>query len=103
VEPVADGEGRVYLARPQLDRPLVVNPGDPCRLLDGRTLGADLHWRCGHETALCLLDHVIAQARRSADLSTMPAASALRLALPLEDDARHGIATHHARLLARLN
>jgi hypothetical protein len=31
------------------------------------------------------------------------AASALRLALPLEDDARHGIATDHARLLARLN
>jgi hypothetical protein len=103
VEPVADGDGRLYLAHPDLDRPLVVDPGDPRQLLDGRTLGVDLHWRCAHETALCLLDHVIASARRSADLSTMLAASALRLALPLEDDARRGIATDHARLLARLN
>jgi hypothetical protein len=33
----------------------------------------------------------------------MLAASALRLALPLEDDAREGIATEHTRVLARLN
>jgi hypothetical protein len=103
VEPVAGGDGRLYLAHPDLDRPLVVDPRDPRQLIDGRTLGADLHWRCAHETALCLLDHVIAAARRSADLSTMLAASALRLALPLEDGARRGIATDHARLLARLN
>jgi hypothetical protein len=103
VEPAADGDGHLYLAHPDLDPPLVVDPGAPPALIDARSLGPDLYWRCAHETALCLLDHAIAQARRSADLSTMLAASALPLALPLEDDAREGIATDHARLLARLN
>jgi hypothetical protein len=37
------------------------------------------------------------------DVATMLAASALRLSLPLDDDARDAVAGDHARLLARLN
>jgi hypothetical protein len=63
----------------------------------------DLTWRCAHETALCLLDAIVAGAIRPNDLSTALAASALRLALPLEEGGRDEVAEAHAKLLGRLN
>jgi hypothetical protein len=103
VEPVGDAGGRLYLAHHALAAPMVIDPAAPRHLLDARTLGVDLHWRCAHETALCLLDHVIARPVRPGDLATALAASALRFALPLEEAARHAVAADHARLVARLN
>jgi enoyl-CoA hydratase/carnithine racemase len=103
VEPVGDAGGRLYVAHAELAEPLVVDPRAPECLLDARALRVDLHWRCAHETALCVLDHAIAQAERTGDLATMLAASALRLSLPLERDARDAAAGDHARRLARLN
>lgn len=103
IEPIGDARGRLYLAHRALDEPLVIDPRAPGALLDARTLQTDLHWRCAHETALCLLDRVRERAADSGDLSTALAASALRLALPLEDHAHDERAADHAGLVARLN
>jgi hypothetical protein len=103
VEPVGDNRGRLYLAHAALEPPLVIDPSAPARLIDGRFLGTDLSWRCAHETALCLLDHIVTRATRPGDLATALAASALRLALPLDERGRRTVAEDHARLLARMN
>jgi hypothetical protein len=52
---------------------------------------------------LCVLDAIAARAVRPNDLSTALAASALRLALPLDEVGRDRVAEAHAKLLARLN
>jgi hypothetical protein len=93
---VGDGE-RLYLAHP--DTPLVIEPGS-ARILDGRTLGADLLWRCAHGTAATILDRIGERAERTGDLSLALAARALTARLPLEGDAGE---REHQRLLARLN
>lgn len=104
IEPIGAADGRLFLAhRVALETPLVVDPEAPARLVDARTLNADLSWRCAHESALCLLDAIVARAVRPNDLSTALAASALRLALPLEEGGRDEVAEAHAKLLARLN
>jgi hypothetical protein len=104
IEPVGSADGRLFLAhRVALDPPLVVDPGAPARLVDARALEVDLAWRCAHETALCLLNAIAARAARPNDLSTALAASALRLALPLDEVGRARVAEAHAKLLARLN
>jgi hypothetical protein len=103
VEPVGTAAGELYLAHRTLDRPLVIDPGAPQRLVDARTLGVDLYWRCPHEAALCLLERMSERAITEGDLATALAASALRFALPLEDDAWEAIAADHAGLVARLN
>jgi hypothetical protein len=82
---------------------VVIDPSAPWKLVDGRTLETDLAWRCAHETALCLLDAIVARAIRPNVLSTALAASALRLALPLDETGRARVAEAHAKLLARLN
>jgi hypothetical protein len=87
----------LFLAHP--DTPLIVEASG--RLLDGRTLGVDLQWRCAHETAATILDLLAARAERTGDLALAIAARALTL--PLEDDSRAFRAREHARLLARLN
>ena len=71
-------------------------------MVDGRFLGRDLTWRCAHETALCLLNHIVDRSTRPGDLATALAASALRLALPLDDPWRTRVAEQHARLIARM-
>ena len=103
VEPVGDAKGRLFLAHALLEPPLVVAPSAPGQLVDGRFLGCDLTWRCAHKTALCLLNHIVDRATRPGDLATALAASALRLALPLDDPGRTRVAEQHARLLARMN
>ena len=65
---------------------MVVEPSG--RLLDGRTLGVDLEWRCAHETAATILDRIAGRAERTGDLALATAARALTLTLPLEDDSR---------------
>ncbi len=60
---VGDGR-RLYLAHEELDGPFVVDPAAPDRLLDARRLGCDLHWRCAHESALAVLEHVAERAER---------------------------------------
>ena len=89
----------LLLAHP--DAPLVVDPSG--RLLDGRTLGVDLNWRCAHETSATILDRIAARAERTGDLALATAARALTLTLPLEDDSRAYRVREHARLLSRLN
>lgn len=99
IDVVGDGE-HLYLAHP--DTPLVIEPGT-ARILDGRTLGVDLLWRCAHETAATILDRVCARAERTGDLALAMAARALTLNLPLEDDSRAYREREHQRLLAQLN
>ena len=89
----------LLLAHP--DAPLVVDPSG--RILDGRTLGVDLDWRCAHETAATILDRIAGRAERTGDLALATAARALTLTLPLEDDSRAYRVREHARLLSRLN
>jgi hypothetical protein len=89
----------LLLAHP--DAPLVVDPSG--RILDGRTLGVDLNWRCAHETSATILDRIAARAERTGDLALATAARALTLTLPLEDDSRAYRVSEHARLLSRLN
>jgi hypothetical protein len=103
VEVVGDAGGRLYLAHGALDVPLVVDPWAPRELIDGRTLEVDLYWRCAHETAACLLERVVVREVNRGDLATALAASALRLALPFDDEARQAVAAEHTALLARLN
>jgi len=98
------GNGRrLYLAHEELDGPFVVDPAHPDRLLDARRLGCDLYWRCAHESALAVLEHVAERAERELDLAGAMACAALRLMLPLDDAARAGAEAEHGRLLARLN
>lgn len=99
VDVVGDGE-HLYLAHP--DTPLVVEPGS-ARILDGRTLGVDLLWRCAHETSAAILDRITERAERTGDLALALAARALTLNLPLEDDSRDYREREHQRLLSRLN
>jgi hypothetical protein len=88
---------------------LLAHPGTPMvveasgRLLDGRTLGVDLEWRCAHETAATILDRISARAERTGDLALATAARALTLTLPLADVSRDFRVRDHARLLSRLN
>jgi hypothetical protein len=96
---VVGHDDTLLLAHP--DATQVVEPSG--RLLDGRTLGVDLKWRCAHETAATILDRIAARAERTGDLALATAARALTLTLPLEDASRASRVRDHARLLARLN
>jgi hypothetical protein len=98
------GNGRrLYLAHEELDGPFVLDPAAPARLTDARGLGCDLCWRCAHESALAVLEHVAARAERELDLPVAMACAALRLMLPLDDETRAAAAAEHVRLLAQLN
>ena len=81
----------------------MLDPAHPARLLDARRLGCDLHWRCAHESAHAVLEHVAERAERVLDLPTALACAALRLMLPLDDAVRASAEAEHGRLLARLN
>jgi hypothetical protein len=94
---------RLYLAHRDLAPVLVVDPARPEALVDPRTLEVDLAWRCAHETAGVVLRHVSAAAERSGDLTRSLGASALLLALPVDEASRSAQSAHHQRLLSRLN
>jgi len=98
------GHGRrLYLAHEELDGPFLVDPMHPDRLVDARALRCDLLWRCAHESACAVLDHLAERAEQRFDLPTALACAALRLMLPLDDDTRAGAEAEHGRLLAQLN
>jgi hypothetical protein len=81
----------------------ILDPARPEALLDPRTLGVDLSWRCAHEATGVVLRHVTTAAERSGDLTRSLGASALLLALPVDGSARAAQSAMHQRLLSRLN
>ncbi|HEY6759461.1 MAG TPA: hypothetical protein VI318_08225 [Baekduia sp.] len=98
------GHGLVlYVAHRAMAPTAVVDPARPEALIDPRTLGADLAWRCAHEATGVVLRHVTATAERSGDLTRGLGASALLLALPVDEASRSAQAQVHSRLLSRLN
>lgn len=102
VDVVSDGD-RLYLAHKRLGPPYVVDIARPEPLFDGRSLGVDLSWQCGHETAFATLRRVGHSAAKTGDLATELAALALLLLLPLSPNSRDAYEAHHKHLLARLN
>ena len=102
VDLVSDGD-RLYLAHRALGAPTIADIARAEPLFDGRSLGANLTWQCGHESAFAVLRRVARRADETGDLATELASLALLLELPLSADARESYADHHRRLLARLN
>lgn len=102
VDLVSDGD-RLYLAHRALGAPTIADIARPEPLIDGRSLGTDLAWQCGHESAFAVLRRVAKRADQTGDLATELASLALLLELPLADDARESYVNHHRHLLARLN
>ena len=95
------GGGLLLVAHHVSEESLVV---DPARgLVDARTLGAELNWRCAHESAAEILERVSERAERHGDLAMATAARALALQLPLADASRAVAVRSHRRLLSRLN
>ncbi|MDP2711098.1 MAG: hypothetical protein Q8O56_07750 [Solirubrobacteraceae bacterium] len=95
---------RTWLAHERPCEPFIVDPIEPDGLVDGRTLGVDLHWRCAHDLALGTLDLIVARGERAGDLCGALAAARLRCELATAhgravDDAVHEL----RRLRARLN
>lgn len=94
---------KLYVAHREMAPVLVVDPSRPEALLDPRTLGVDLSWRCAHEATGVVLRHVSVAAERSGDLTRGLGASALLLSLPVDAAARATQSQVHQRLLSRLN
>lgn len=94
---------QLFLAHRTLGPSALLDPAHPEALIDPRTLGTDLAWRCAHEATGVVLRHVTTAAERSGDLTRSLAASALLLALPVDQSSRAAQSAMHQRLLSRLN
>lgn len=94
---------KLYLAHRDLAPVPILDPRRPEALIDPRTLGVDLSWRCAHEATGVLLRHLTTAAERSGDLTRSLGASALLLALPVDESSRAQQSAMHQRLLSRLN
>ncbi len=94
---------RLYLAHRDLPPSVVLDPSRVEALVDPRGLGVDLSWRCAHEATGVVLRYVAVAAERSGDLTRSLGASALLLALPVDEAARVAQGEMHQRLLSRLN
>lgn len=94
---------RLFVAHRSLGPSAILDPSRPEALVDPRTLGADLSWRCAHEATGVVLRHVTTAAERSGDLTRSLGASALLLALPVDESSRAAQSAMHQRLLSRLN
>ncbi len=94
---------RLFLAHRTLGPSAIVDPSRVEALVDPRSLGADLSWRCAHEATGVVLRHLSTTAERSGDLTRSLSASALLLALPVDDSSRAAQSAVHQRLLSRLN
>ena len=94
---------RLYLGHRELAPVLIVDPARTEALVDPRTLSVDLSWRCAHEATGVVLRHVTTAAERSGDLTRSLGASALLLALPVDESSRSAQQAMHQRLLSRLN
>jgi hypothetical protein len=101
---VADDEDHVLVAHRELDAPLVLEPSSPLRPIDaGRLPAGELTWRCSHQTALMLLDRIIARATRAGRHGDALRAAQLRLELPLEEDTLDALRGERDGLSSRLN
>lgn len=69
---------RTWLAHERPCDPLIIDPIEPEELVDGRTLGIDLHWRCAQELAADTLRLIAARAERSGNLCGALTATRLR-------------------------
>jgi hypothetical protein len=94
---------RLFVAHRELAPVLILDPARPEALSDPRDLGMDLSWRCAHEATGVLLRHLTTTAERSGDLTRSLSASALLLALPVDERSRAEQTVAHQRLLSRLN
>jgi hypothetical protein len=94
---------RLFVAHRALGPSAILDPARVDALIDPRTLSADLSWRCAHEATGVVLRHVTTAAERSGDLTRGLRASALLLALPVDDSSRAAQSAVHQRLLSRLN
>lgn len=94
---------RLYLAHKDSGPVAILDPGRPEALIDPRILEVDLAWRCAHEATGVVLRHLAVHAERSGDLTRSLGASALLLALPVDEQSRSTQAAMHQRLLSRLN
>jgi hypothetical protein len=93
----------LYVAHRDLAPVLILDPSRPEALADPRDLAVDLSWRCAHEATGVLLRCVSRTAERTGDLTRSLGASALLLALPVDERARSAQTAMHQRLLSRLN
>jgi hypothetical protein len=94
---------KLHLAHRDLGPTTILDPSRPESLVDPRTLGTDLSWRCAHEATGVLLRHITTTAERSGDLTRSLSASALLLSLPVDGTSRAAQSAMHQRLLSRLN
>jgi hypothetical protein len=94
---------KLYLAHKDSGPVAILDPGRPEALIDPRILEVDLAWRCAHEATGVVLRHLTLHAERSGDLTRSLGASALLLALPVDEQSRNTQAAMHQRLLSRLN
>lgn len=94
---------KLYVAHRDQGPMAILDPGRPEALIDPRTLEVDLAWRCAHEATGAVLRHVTVAAERSGDLTRSLGASALLLALPVDEQSRSTQQAMHQRLLSRLN
>jgi hypothetical protein len=94
---------KLYLAHKDSGPVAILDPGRPEALIDPRILEVDLAWRCAHEATGVVLRHLAVRAERSGDLTRSLGASALLLALPVDEQSRNAQSAMHQRLLSRLN
>jgi hypothetical protein len=94
---------KLYIAHRDSGPVAILDPGRPEALIDPRSLEADLAWRCAHEATGVVLRHLAVHAERSGDLTRSLGASALLLALPVDERSRSTQSAMHQRLLSRLN
>lgn len=98
------GHGRrVWLAHRSESGPDVVDPGRVRSLVDGRSLGVDLHWRCSHQVAGLVLGAAVRRGERTGDLMLAIRAAGIRAELPVDGGAAHAYRREEQRLRARLN
>lgn len=98
------GHGRrVWLAHRAEPGPEVVDPARVGGVIDGRSLGVDLHWRCSHQVTGLVLGAIIRRAERTGDLMLAIRAAGVRTVLPVDGAAAHAYRREEQRLRARLN
>jgi Transglutaminase-like superfamily len=94
---------KLYVAHRDMRPSRILDPSHVEALVDPRSLGVDLAWRCAHEATGVILRHLTTAAERSGDLTRSLAASTLLLSLPVDASSRAAQSAVHQRLLSRLN
>jgi hypothetical protein len=99
---IAAGPDGAFLAHPELDDPLLVDPASGA-LRDPRTLGHTVTWQCCHQVAARILNRIGERADRVGQLVWALRAAELRLALPFDEPTRERLQLDLRRVRARLN